>query len=157
MGETPGIVIDDATLATTGRKVGYAVAIIVNGVFLFIVNNILAWDVLPWLTDDFQQVIPVANAAIVASMIAYTIYLAYDPPWFKALAEVVTSSLSLIVGVRMWQIFPFDFAGYEWDWDTIVRLIIGFGILATAIAIIVNVVKLVRYAVLAADDVVSNE
>lgn len=146
MPESPGIVIDDAVVSTTGRKVGYAVTIVLNGVLLFIVNNLLAWGWFPWLTDDFEQVLPILNTSIIVSMIVNTVFLAYDPRWFKTVADILTTSLSIAVGVRMWQVFPFDFSGYEWDWARTARWIIAIGIIGATIGLIVNVVLLVRIA-----------
>lgn len=147
MGGSPGVVFDGAAVPTTGRRAGYAVLIILNGVFLFVANNLLAWGWPPWLTDDFTSVLPVLNLSIVITMVVNVVYLAYDPPVAKALGDVVTSTMSLVVGIRMWQVFPFDFTGYAWDWDTIVRWIIGIGIVATAMAIIGGLVRLTRIAV----------
>ncbi len=146
MADTPGVVFDDATVPAAGRKVGYAVLILLNGVFLFIANNLLTWGWPPWLTDDFETVLPTLDLAIVVSMIANVVYLAYDPPWVRASGDIVTTTLSLVVGIRMWQVFPFDFTGYTWSWDTPVRWVIGLGIAATAIALVVGVSRLARLA-----------
>ena len=146
MSESPGIVIDDAVVSTTGRKVGYAVTIVLNGVLLFIANNLLAWGWFPWLTDDFERVLPVLNTSIIVSMIVNTVFLAYDPRWFKTVADILTTSLSIAVGVRMWQVFPFDFSRYDRDWAHTVRWIIAIGIFGATIALIVNIALLARIA-----------
>lgn len=146
MADTPGVVFDDAAVPAGGRKVGYAVLILLNGVFLFVANNLLTWGWPPWLTDDFEAVLPTLDLAIVVTMIANVVYLAYDPPRVRAGGDIVTTALSLVVGIRMWQVFPFDFTGYAGSWDTLVRWVIGFGIAATAIALVVDVGRLARLA-----------
>ena len=52
-------------------------------------------------------------------MVVNALFVVADPPWFKALCNVVTSAISLTVAVRTWQVFPFDFSSYAVDWSTI--------------------------------------
>ena len=146
MADSPGIVINDEVVATTGRKVGYAIAIVLNGLLLYVVNNVLAWGWFPWLTDDFEQVLPILNVSIVVTMVVYTVFLVYDPKWFKTVADIVTTSFSIAVFIRTWQVFPFDFSAYDFNWEAMVRVVIVLGLIGTSIAVIVNVVLLVRIA-----------
>lgn len=146
MAQTPGVVFDGAIVSTVGRRTGYAVSILLNGLFLFIANSLLAWGWPPWLTEDFASVLPVLNTAIIVGVLVNAVYLVYDPPWAKAVGDIVTTAMSLAVGVRMWQVFPFDFTGYEWPWDTILRWMIGLGIFGTSVALLVNIVKLAMIA-----------
>jgi hypothetical protein len=39
----------------------------------------------------------------------------------KSLGELVTTGIGLAVLVRIWQVFPFDFAGWSVDWSWLVR------------------------------------
>jgi hypothetical protein len=44
----------------------------------------------------------------------------------KSLGDLVTTGVSLAVLVRIWQVFPFDFAGWSVDWSWLVRLVLGW-------------------------------
>ncbi len=68
-----------APSTTTGstegtRRFGYFVAIVVNLVLLWVVQNILTWDVAPFLTDDFEILIPITSVSL---MFGAAINLAY--------------------------------------------------------------------------------
>ena len=135
---------------STTRKIGYSVAIVVNGILLVIVNNLLAWGWLSWLTEDFELLLPILNLSIVASIVVNLIYLAYDAEWFKTLLDTGVLVISLGVAIRTWQVFPFDFTGWDFDWAPIIRVILGFAIFGMTIALIVNVVRLLVMAARAA-------
>jgi hypothetical protein len=130
-----------------GRKVGYAVAIACNIALLVIANNILDWGWLPWLTDEFSDILPVMNVSLGASIAANAIYLFYDPPGFKAAAELGLLIISLIVTIRFLQVFPFDFTAYEFGWGTLVRWLLVLAIVGISIGMLVQVVQLVRLGV----------
>ncbi len=126
---------------TTGRRIGYGIAIVINLVVLVIVHNVLEWGWFSWLTDDFTEVVPILSLSIVATMIVNVVYLAYDAPWFKALCEAGLLVISIMVAVRMWSVFPFDFSAYSWDWEATTRMIIACAIIGMSIALVVNIVR----------------
>jgi hypothetical protein len=85
------------------RRFGYLVAIAINVVMLVIVNNILEWGWIPFLTDDFQEVMWLINLSITASILANMAYIAYDPRWFKSLTQIGLNLISMVVIVRMYR------------------------------------------------------
>ena len=134
---------------TTGdlaRRSGYVVAIAVNVVMLYVVNNLLAWNILPFLTDDFGRVLLLIDISLLATITVNFIYLAYDQSWFRSLGQIGLNLISLVVAVRMYQVFPFDFSGSTFDWTQIARVVIIFTILGTTIGALVEAVKLARAA-----------
>jgi len=130
----------------TGRRIGYAVAVAVNVAFLVIVNNIVDWGWLPWLTEDFSDVLPIMNASLIASIVVNVVYIAYDRPWFKGLTELGLLVIALIVTIRFWQVFPFDFSAYDFDWGTLVRWLLGVALFGICVAMLVQVIQLARLA-----------
>jgi hypothetical protein len=120
------------------------VAVAVNVVILIIVNNILEWGWIPFLTDDFEGVVWLINLSLTASILANLAYIAYDPAWFKSITQVVLNLISIVVMVTMWQVFPFDFSAYAFDWETLVRFVLVVGIVGTGIGTVVELVKMVR-------------
>lgn len=137
---------DTMRTGRSGRRVGYVIAIAVNAVVLFIVNNLLDWDVLPWLTDDFEELLPLINFSILLTIIVNAIYLAYDAPWFKSLTQIVTSVIGLAVAIRTWQVFPFDFSGYDFNWEAVARVVLIIAMVGLCAGIIAEVVKLIARA-----------
>jgi hypothetical protein len=129
-----------------GRRIGYVVAIGINFALLVIANNLVEWGWLPWLTADLDQVLPVINVSIVATIVANAVYFAYDPPWLKAVSEFGLGTISLIVAIRSIQVFPFDFSAYDFAWDTLVRWMLGIAIFGIAIGMLTQLTKLARLA-----------
>ncbi|MFZ2529198.1 MAG: hypothetical protein WAX14_16335 [Rhodococcus sp. (in: high G+C Gram-positive bacteria)] len=135
----------DAQNATTARRrAGYVVAIVVNAVLLYAINGWPGWDAVPFLTDDTTVVLGWVNASIVVSIIANAVFLVADPPRLRAFGELATSAVGLYALTRMWQVFPFDFgAAGSVPWTTIVRVVLGVGIVGTIIAVLVSLVQVV--------------
>jgi hypothetical protein len=128
----------------TGRRIGYVVTIACNVALLIVVNNILDWGWFPWLTEELDDVLPVVNASLVASIVVNAVYVGYEPPWFKAVAELGLLIISLIATVRILQVFPFDFSAYEFGWGTLTRWLLGLAIFGVCVAMIVRLVQLAR-------------
>ncbi|MGZ8755524.1 MAG: hypothetical protein ACXW15_10100, partial [Acidimicrobiia bacterium] len=51
------------------RRFGYFVAVLVNVAMLIVVNNLLAWDILPFLTNGFERVTPIINVSLGAGIL----------------------------------------------------------------------------------------
>lgn len=126
------------------RRFGYAVGVLVNAVMLYAVNIWPGWDILPFLTQDAKQVIPWVNASILLSLVASVVYMMSDPAWLKALGDIATAAIAVVVLVRFWQVFPFDFGDATFDWALLTRIVLGVGIAGSAIGILAGVVRLVR-------------
>ena len=56
----------------------------------------------------------------------------------------MTLSIGIAAMTRIWQVFPFDFGAYSFNWEVVTRLLLGLGIAGSAIGIIVAFVTLVR-------------
>ena len=132
------------TTSDVARRSGYVIAIAVNVVMLYVVNNLLAWNILPFLTDDFGRVLWLIDVSLLATIMVNFVYVAYDQRWFRSLGQIGLNLISLVVAVRMYQVFPFDFSGSTFDWTQIARMVIIFTILGTAIGAMVEALKLAR-------------
>lgn len=139
----------ERTQPTTANRVGYVIAIVINAALLVVVNNLLAWGWISWLTDDFEEVLPLLNVSLTATILVNLVYLAYDAEWFKSLCELGLLSISLAVTIRLYRVFPFDFSAYDVDWAVLVRIVLIIAMVGVGIAMIVQVVKLVRFAIAA--------
>jgi hypothetical protein len=143
--------VAESKYPTTARRIGYGVAAVLNLIFLLIVNNLLDWGWLPWLTEDFETLLPIINFSLVASIVVNLAYILYDSKWFKALCEAGLVTISLVVAVRTWRVFPFDFSAYSFNWEAVTRAILVVAIIGMSISLIVNVVKLIVAAARAAE------
>lgn len=155
----PGRVFTRSCPSVTTRRFGYVVAIAVNAFLFYAANNLLAWEWPPFLTEDFERVLPLLSVSIVANMVVNAAYLAYDPRWFRALGDVVTAAISLAVVARMLAVFPFDFSPYAFDWETLTRIGLVIVIVAISIGIVAGTIKLIGDVVrgsAASPDEVSN-
>lgn len=125
------------------RRAGYAVSIVVNLVVAFIVNNLLAWDLLGFLTDDFEQVLPFINVSIGVSIVSSAVCLWRDPPWVRAAGQVAEGIASVVAIVRTYQVFPFEFSG-SFPWAGILRVLLVLAAVGTVIGVVAEVVQLAR-------------
>ncbi|MFA9430548.1 hypothetical protein [Egicoccus sp. AB-alg2] len=137
---------------TAANRAGYVVAIAVNGLLLWVAGRLLDWGWPGFLTEDFTEVLPLLTVSLVAGMLANAAFLVRDRGAFRALADLVTTTVGLAVAVRLWDVFPFDFAGYPQDWSWLVRVGLAVGIVGGTIAIVVNLVRLVRCGLGGASD-----
>ena len=136
----------------TTRRIGYGVAIAVNAALLVIVNNILDWGWFAWLTEDLNDVLPLINLSLVASIVANMAYFVNDSGVFKGILELVLNTISLIVVIRLLQVFPFDFSAYSSTWETATRWILIVAIVGISVALLVQVAQLAQMAVRAAEE-----
>ena len=122
------------------RRAGYVVSALINVALIIVVQNILEWGWLPFLTDEFEEVVPITVFSLTASAIANAVFVAYDALPFKTLIEIGLSIIALIVIVRTYQVFPFEFTSGPWTGITrFVMILAGFGV---TIGIITEAVQL---------------
>jgi hypothetical protein len=125
------------------RRTGYAIAAVLTAGFWYVVNIRPGWQALPFLTDEAAQIVAWLNVSLAVSLIANVLYVAYDPPWWKSFGDLATTAVGLAVLMRLWQVFPFAFAG-SFDWALLVRVMVIVAIAGSIIGIVVNVVALFR-------------
>ena len=129
---------------SASRRLGYAIAIVVNAALLYAGNVWPGWWVLPFLTEDTRQVIGIVNFSLIAGMVGNFACLLLDRPWMKALADLATLGIGLLVLAQLWQVFPFDFQGYTLDWALITRVVLVLAMAGSVIGIIAQIVALIR-------------
>ena len=120
-------------------RTGYVIAILLNLLFLSVANNLLRWRV-PFITAQWSLVLWAVNLSTVASILAYVLFLAFDPPWFKHLVQIGLNVFSLLVLYLTYMIFPFNFGG---GLDTLVRFALIVALAGAAIAALVEMGALV--------------
>lgn len=133
------------------RRFGYVVGALINVAMLGFVNIWPGWEAVPFLTAETLLVLGIVNASIVSNIVANAIYLVNDPPWLQALGSIVTTTIGMLALLRIWQVFPFEFAGTSNDWPLVVRILLIVSIVGSIIAIIVGFVRLIKCVVAPTD------
>lgn len=126
------------------RRFGYAVSVGINAVLLYATNVWPGWDALPFLTNDLAQVLGLINASILVNLAVNAVYLLRDPPWLKALGDILTLAVGIVAMVGLWQVFPFDFSGSAFDWTLVARILLGVGIVGSVLGILAAMVAFAR-------------
>ena len=127
-----------------GRALGYVVGAGVDVVLLLLLNVSPGWDAVPFLSGDTPQVLGWVNASLVVGVLVNLVYLVRDAPAVRAVGDGLAGVLSLVAAVRVWQVFPFSFDDNGFDWTQLVRVVLVVVIAGTAIAVVVQLVNLVR-------------
>ena len=122
------------------ERTTYLIAIAGNLLLLYATHNL--WHVVPFLTDDFRRVIWPVTASLLVGVVVNLAYLAFDPRWFKSMTNVGVLGVSLAVTIRMYQVFPFDFSRYAFDWAVVARVLLVLGMAGATITTIVALVRL---------------
>jgi hypothetical protein len=138
------VTVVDKRPSVGARRAGYVIAVLLNAALLVLVNRWPGWEALPFLTTDTRLVIAVVNASVLVNLAANLVYLARDPRWLKALGDTLTTAVGLVAMVRIWQVFPFDFADWSHDWSWLLRVLLGVGMVGSVIGIAVQFISLVR-------------
>ena len=129
------------------RRFGYLVAIGFTVAGWYVINVRPGWEAVPFLTSDTADVLGLLNFSLLVGIAVNLLYVVRDPRWLTALGDVVTTGVGLAVLVTVWQVFPFDFDAYTFGWAGLTRLVLVLAMVGSAIAIVVQLVTLVRLAV----------
>ena len=123
-------------------RLGYALAVVINAVMVWVVRQLLDWEYPKWLTEEFDELIPILTLAFVVSLAANAMYLWNDRWPFKPIGDMTTAAIGFVVALRTYQVFPFDFSDYESDWSWLVRLVLIAAMVAVAAAFVWKSAKL---------------
>lgn len=147
MGATPVVGFGEEQVDRLGRRVGYFVAFVLTLGLMWVANRLLVWEWPSWLTEDFAEVLPILNLSLGTSALVYLVWIAWDSPLVKLACDLITLTLSIAVGIAMWNVFPFDFSSYEFDWAALTRWVIAVSLLLSGIGWVAKLVQLVTAAV----------
>jgi hypothetical protein len=129
-------------LKRAGVRFGYMVAVAINLAMLIVVQNILEWGWLPFLTEEFAQVVPWISMSLILSIVANLVYQFDDSRQVKSTGQVLVNLVSVIVTYRIFTVFPFDFSAYEFNWATTVRTVLVLAMIGAGIAMFTEALNL---------------
>ncbi len=122
----------------------YIGAIILNLVFLWIVNHIPEWHI-GFIKDNFMVVLWILNVNISVQIGGNALMLLSDLKFIRYLSLIIMESASFITQMVLFYIYPFDFTNFHglfWlDWFLPIALIIGM--VVSALKVISNLWKLI--------------
>ncbi len=128
---------------TASRRFGYVVGAAVNALLLYLVNRNPGWQAVPFLTAETTEVLGLVNASIAAGLVANLVYVVWDPPWLKALGDLVTTFVGVLASVRIWQVWPLDLPAAS-AWDVVARVACGLAVVGGLIGIVASLVRFWR-------------
>jgi hypothetical protein len=131
------------THPTSGKRFGYAIAVAVNAALLWVILNIQSWDLLPFLTDRFSEVVPWLTLSLIVSILANLTYQFDHSPPVRAFGDLVTSLIGAWAAYRVLAVFPFEFTGDGFDGSTLIRVLLIVAIVGGAIGTIAAFVHLI--------------
>ena len=123
------------------RRIGFVAAAIANLVVLWIVHRLPDWEWPPFLTDDFEEVLPHLTVSLLVSAAFDLVWAWSRPPWLVHLGRLATNVITAVVSARIWEVYPFDLAT---PWDVLVRTLLGVAFVGSTIGAVAELVKLVE-------------
>ena len=94
--------------ATSGKKFGYILSMIINAAMIYVFENLLAWNI-PFLTPAYAGVLWAIRLSLSASIFVNFVYIFFDVNWFHSLMQAVLNCFSWISIYFIYTIFPFEF------------------------------------------------
>jgi hypothetical protein len=95
------------------RILGYAIAIIVQIVILYILRHLKEWGV-NFLNEDYENALFYVELSIYVSIAIHFIFILYDNRWFKNLLQGVSNIFGALAIIMVYVIFPFIIENESW-------------------------------------------
>jgi hypothetical protein len=130
-------------LQQAGRRFGYGVAVVINVAMLIVVQQILGWGWLPFLTHEFAEVVPWISMSLIASIVANLVCQFNDTTTVKSTGQILVNLISIFVTLQMLLVFPFDFSAYTFSWEIVVRVVLVLAMVGAGIGALTELIKLV--------------
>lgn len=124
--------------ASTGKKFGYFVTMIVNAALIYVFNNLLKWNI-PYLTSAFEGCLWAIQLSLGATIFVNFLYIFYDVGWFHNLMQAIENVFSWISIYIIYTIFPFDLPAPIWEQGLKIAFIVI--LVAIPIGILVETVQ----------------
>ena len=132
-------------LGKHARRFGYSVAAVVNGAMIWVVHNVVGWDIFGWLTADFDRLLPWLTVSFVAGIVLNVVYMWDDSVPIKSPGQILSALVGFIVTVRTLQVFPFDFAEYGFDYAIPIRIALWVALVGLVFGAYSEASKLAKY------------
>lgn len=128
-------------LKRAGKRFGYGVAVVINVAMLIVVQYVLDWGWLPFLTDEFAAVVPWISLSLIASIVANLVYQFNDTTTVKSTGQILVNLISIFVTYQVLLVFPFDFSAYAFNWEIVVTVVLILAMVGAGIGVLTEAVK----------------
>jgi hypothetical protein len=119
----------------------YIAAVIFDIIFLVVVNKIPGWNI-SFITEAFPDILWAVNTSMAVSLAGNLILIFFHPRFLHHLFNAVFAIFGILATSVILSVFPFDFSVVVGDWlNILVRIILIVGIVGSAIAVVVHIVK----------------
>lgn len=129
-------------LKRAGRRFGYGVAVAINIAMLIVVQYILEWGWLPFLTDEFAGLVPWISLGLGATIVANLVYQFNDTPAINSTGQILVNLVSIFVTYQVFLVFPFDFSAFTFNWEVVARVLLILAMVGAGIGVLVEVIRL---------------
>lgn len=129
-------------LRRAGTRFGYAIAVVINLAMLIVVQNILDWGWLPFLTDEFADVVPWISFSLVVAIVLNLVYQFNDTIPVKSTGQILSNLISIFVTYQVLIVFPFDFSESTFDWALVTRIVLILAMVGAGIGALTEAMKL---------------
>jgi hypothetical protein len=125
-----------------------AIAAIIFGIVFYILLN-RYYPLVPFLTENFQLVLPLLNISIFVSIIINATRIFITHRLYKALGELVITGFFVLVAAQLWIFFPIDtqWFGNEESWNLIFRILLIVPPLLAVLATTIELIKAFSYTI----------
>ncbi|MEG3224682.1 MAG: hypothetical protein BME94_03905 [Methanobacteriales archaeon Met13] len=120
-------------------RTSFLVAIIVNIIFIYVVNQLPYWN-LSFIASSWTQTLWILNLSLIVTIIGNVLFLLYNPQWFRSLAQIVMNAFVFLAIQTLYNVFPFTLSS---TMALVVVILLILMMVGVFIAILVEVVKLV--------------
>lgn len=134
------------TPARAVTATGHLVAVAINIALLYVVRNLGEWDLLSFLTDDYDKVIGPISVSIVATVAGHLLKIAMPGRRLGLAIDGVVTVFGFYALLRIFQVFPFEFDPDGFRWDLVARFVLVVGLLGSAIGVLVTPLRLLQGA-----------
>jgi hypothetical protein len=123
---------------------GYVAGAIVNGIFLWVMNQLPVWKPF-FLLDSYSEVLWAINMSLIVQIVLNLVLIFFHPRFFHYLIQAVFSLVSIVSLVWILRVFPVDFSARLSDlFNWLFRIALIVAIVGSAIGGVTNFVRFLR-------------
>ena len=98
--------------------------ILFNLLFYYILNRF--YSLVPFLTEDFEKILPIYNLSIMVSISFHASRILFSSRIYKDIGDIISTGFFIYIAYLLWIVFPFNL---EWFnntalWNIIIRFLI---------------------------------
>ena len=137
---TPAAAEDNREKDIWRRRSGYIAAVIINGIIMFVLNNLLNWNI-PFILESFSRCLWAINLSLGTSIAANFVFIFYEKYRFRHLLEVFTNIKAFISLYIIYKVYPFKFADVVFS--NVLRIFLIVAMVITGIGAVYHMVRTV--------------